>query len=177
MTIFQPRRENVSASSISKEDLLKWLYPIGNLTLESTTNEDSRGALRYAGNLYPFEIIHSENGDGMTFTIHNVGSDIILVSLLKRACYKTAYCVHCEVCEVECPTGALSVVPLVKIDKNKCIHCHKCLTFKDRGCVMANSINISETKVKTKMATSGIDRYSTFGLYLHVQTGSERLKY
>ena len=29
---------------------------------------------------------------------------------------------------------------------------------------MANSINISETKVKTKMATSGIDRYSTFGL-------------
>lgn len=24
MTIFQPRRENVSASSISKEDLLKW---------------------------------------------------------------------------------------------------------------------------------------------------------
>lgn len=147
-----------------KEDLLKWLYPIGNLTLESTMNEDSRGALRYAGNLYPFEIIHSENGDGMTFTIHNVGSDIILVSLLKRACYKTTYCVHCEVCEVECSTGALSVVPLVKIDKNKCIHCHKCLTFKDRGCVMANSINISETKVKTKMATSGIDRYSTFGL-------------
>jgi phosphoadenosine phosphosulfate reductase len=29
---------------------------------------------------------------------------------------------------------------------------------------MANSINVSETKIKTKMATSGIDRYSTFGL-------------
>ena len=29
---------------------------------------------------------------------------------------------------------------------------------------VCNSINISETKVKTKMATSGIDRYSTFGL-------------
>lgn len=147
-----------------KEELLKWLYPIGNLTFEVSTDEYTKGSLRYAGNLFPFEIAYSENGDGMTFTMHNVGTDIILVSLLKRACYKTAYCVHCEVCEVECPTGALSVVPLVKIDKDKCIHCRKCLTFKDKGCVMANSINISETKAKNNMATSGIDRYSTFGL-------------
>ena len=28
MTIFQPRRENVSASSISKEDLLKWAQDV-----------------------------------------------------------------------------------------------------------------------------------------------------
>lgn len=147
-----------------KEDLLKWLYPVGKLTIEASTEHEVRGTLRYSGNLYPFEILHSNDGEGTTFTMHNVGADIMLTSLVKRACYKTAYCVHCEVCEVECPTGALSVVPIVKIDKNKCIHCHKCLTFKDRGCVMANSINISETKIKTKMATSGIDRYSTFGL-------------
>ena len=149
-----------------KEDLLKWLYPIGKFTIEESTETVSKGSLKYSGNLYSFELTHTNDGNGSTFAVHNVGNDIILLSLLKRACYKAAYCVHCEFCEVECPTGALSVVPIVKIDKNKCVHCRKCLNFKDRGCVMANSINISETKSKpnSKMATSGIDRYSTFGL-------------
>lgn len=149
-----------------KEDLLKWLYPIGKYIIDELTETFSKGSLKYNGNLYPFELTHTNDGNGSSFVVHNVGNDIILLSLLKRACYKAAYCVHCEFCEVECPTGALSVVPIVKIDKNKCVHCRKCLNFKDRGCVMANSINISETKSKpnSKMATSRIDRYSTFGL-------------
>ena len=149
-----------------KEDLLKWLNPIGEYTIEESADFLSKGNLRYNGNVYSFELSYSNNGDGITFVVRNIGLDAILTSLLKRACYKAAYCIHCEFCEVECPTGALSVVPIVKIDKNKCVHCHKCLTFKDRGCVMASSINVSESKVKSSlnMATSGIDRYSTFGL-------------
>lgn len=149
-----------------KEDLLKWLYPIGKYTIDESLENVLKGSLKYNGNLYLFELSHTNDGNGSTFVVHNVGTDIILTSLLKRACYKATYCVHCEFCEVECPTGALSVVPIVKIDKHKCVHCRKCLNFKDRGCVMANSINISETKSKpnSKMATSGIDRYSTFGL-------------
>ena len=148
-----------------KEDLLKWLFPIGEYSLEKT-ELGSKGSIRYNGSIYQFEITNSDNGNGSTFVVNNAGIDILFVSLLKKVCYKTAYCVHCEFCEVECPTGALSVVPIVKIEKSKCVHCRKCLLFKDRGCVMANSINVSETVVKqnTKMATSGIDRYSTFGL-------------
>lgn len=147
-----------------KEDIVKWLSTIGQITINHSVNETIKGILNYKGNLYYFDLVHSLRGSGMTLIVHNIGTDIILISLLKRACYKSAYCIHCEVCEVECPTGALSVVPIVKIDKNKCVHCTKCLTFKDRGCIMANSVNISETKDKTNMATSGIDRYSTFGL-------------
>ena len=149
-----------------KEDLLKWLYPIGVYTLEESSDNINKGSLKYNSNLYSFELLHSHDGNGITFIVHNVGADILFVSLLKKACYKSAYCVHCEFCEVECPTGALSVVPIVKIDKNKCVHCRRCLNFKDRGCVMASSINISETKTNSniKMSTSGIDRYSTFGL-------------
>jgi len=90
----------------------------------------------------------------------------MLQSYIRRILYKTTYCIHCEACEVECPTGALSVVKGVKIDSNKCVHCLSCIEFKDRGCVMANSINVSEgnNKSNNKMKTSGIDKYSTFGL-------------
>lgn len=152
--------------TMPKENLLKWLIPIGDYTLDEKSETLTKGTIKYANTLYQFEIAIGHEGQGVTFTVYNVGNDIVLASLLKRACYKTTYCIHCEFCEVECPTGALSVVPIVKIDREKCVHCKKCLTFKDRGCVMANSINISESVVKnnTKMATSGIDRYSTFGL-------------
>ena len=149
-----------------KEDLIKWLYPIGKCSLIECNDKIVKGTLKYAKAVYSFEILYAERGDGFTFIVYNVGNNVILASLLKRACYKATYCIHCEFCEVECPTGALTVVPYVKIDENKCIHCQKCLTFKDRGCVVAGSINIAESTIKTntKMATSGIDRYSTFGL-------------
>lgn len=149
-----------------KEDLTKWLIPIAKFNYSEMNSSIAKGDFRYEGNLYNFEIKYKDNGIGISFKVPNIGNNVILLSLLKRACYKATYCVHCEFCEVECPTGALSVVPIVKIDTAKCIHCRKCLTFKDRGCVMASSANISESSIKTsnKMATSGIDRYSTFGL-------------
>ena len=149
-----------------KEDILKWILPIGSYTLEESSKQLSKGSIKYNNILYSFELQYTNDGNGITFVVYNIGTDIMFLSLLKRACYKAAYCVHCEFCEVECPTGALSVVPIVKIDKSKCVHCHKCLYFRDRGCVMANSINVSETKAtpNVKMSTSGIDRYSTFGL-------------
>lgn len=147
-----------------KEDILKWLVPVGAISIINRTDTEIVGSLKYEKDIFQFTIRY--DSDNFTITFSNVPNDPIFHSLLKRALYKAAYCVHCEVCEVECPTGALSVVPIVTVNKSKCIHCHKCLTFKDRGCVMANSINISESinKNNTKMATSGIDRYSTFGM-------------
>lgn len=147
-----------------KEDILKWLVPVGAISIISRTDTDIVGSLKYEKDTFQFTIKY--DSDNFTITFSNVPNDPIFHSLLKRAIYKATYCVHCEVCEVECPTGALSVVPIVTVNKKKCVHCHKCLTFKDRGCVMANSINISESinKNNTKMATSGIDRYSTFGM-------------
>lgn len=153
-----------AAVSHPKEDILKWLHPVGSVSIVNRSEELITGSLKYGKDIYAFTITYDK--DNFTIVVPNIPNDPLFVSLLKRAIYKTTYCVHCEVCEVECPTGALSVVPIVTINKNKCIHCHKCLTFKDRGCVMANSINISESvnKNNTKMATSGIDRYSTFGM-------------
>ena len=147
-----------------KENILTWLKPLGQISIMHSTDTILSGSINYQGNSYNLRI---ENDRISTIVeILNVGNDVIFQGLIKRALYKTVYCVHCEVCEVECPTGALTVTPIVKINTEKCVHCRKCLMFKDRGCVMANSINISETLSKNnkKMATSGIDRYSTFGM-------------
>ena len=76
--------------------------------------------------------------------------------------YKCSYCIQCEACEVECPTGALSVFPKITIDKSKCIHCLKCVSFHNYGCVVADSLSMASNKTITKM--SGISGYGTFGL-------------
>lgn len=146
-----------------KENLLTWLSVLGKIKINQEKNI-TKGELQYKKDIYHF-IIQTDD-DKQIIVFKNIGDEILLQGHIKRVLYKTTYCVHCETCEVECPTGALSVVPLVSVDTKKCIHCHKCLDFKERGCVMANSINISEGNIKNnnKMKTSGIDKYSTFGM-------------
>ncbi len=85
----------------------------------------------------------------------------MLVKAIKRVLYKTAYCINCEVCEVECPTGALSVYPEINIDKSKCIHCHNCLNFHEHGCIVADSL-VKSMENKTKVGN--ISKYGTFGI-------------
>ncbi|WP_165044726.1 phosphoadenosine phosphosulfate reductase family protein [Dysgonomonas sp. ZJ709] len=145
-----------------KENLLTWMNVLGKIKT-SQENNLINGELKYKKAIYHFSIQTNDNKQIIIF--ENIGDEILLQGHIKRVLYKATYCVHCETCEVECPTGALSVVPLVSVDVKKCIHCHKCLDFKERGCVMASSINISEGNTKnSKMKTSGIDKYSTFGM-------------
>ena len=145
-----------------KENLLVWMNVLGEIKI---TNNDGLidGELKYKNKIFLFTI-HSNN-DKTIIEFKNIGDEILLQGHIKRVLFKATYCVHCESCEVECQTGSLSVVPVVSVDIDKCIRCHKCLDFKERGCIMANSINISEGNIKNKkMKTSGIDKYSTFGM-------------
>ena len=148
-----------------KEEIFTWLRVLGPYQTEETS-EGTLGYIKYKGNNYRFLLQSKEDGKILTVTFFNVGKEIVFQGHIKRALYKTVYCIHCEACEVECPTGALTVVPKASVNANKCVHCLKCIEFKDRGCVMANSMNISEGNLtnKNKMKTSGIDKYSTFGL-------------
>ncbi len=75
---------------------------------------------------------------------------------------KTAYCINCEACELECPTGALSVYPEVQIDKNLCTHCHKCLEYHNVGCIVADSM-LKPTD--TNISNMKISKYGTFGIH------------
>lgn len=139
--------------------IVDWLPVLGDF---STIEQDGRinGELKFKDKVYAFNIDYSDK-NSYTFTVSNI-SDSLIIPLLKRVVYKSAYCINCEGCEVECPTGALSVYPQLKVDKEKCIHCHKCLNFHDNGCIVANSLVIS---MENNGNIGSISRYGTFGIH------------
>lgn len=144
----------------SQESVFTWLKVLGKVNY---TEQEGivRGEIKYKKNVFPFELTKSDENN-LVIEFKNVGNEILFVSHLKKVLNKSTYCVHCEVCEVECPTGALSVVPMVTVNENKCIHCFKCLYFDEKGCVIANSIKISGgNKMDSKKVS--INRYNNFG--------------
>lgn len=148
-----------------KESILTWLKVLGNYTYTQTGNQ-LEGKIKYKKNVYSFKIQFFED-DSLSFELGDTGNDVILISQIKKVLYKSTYCVHCEVCEVECPTGALSVTPIVSVNKDKCVHCYKCLDFDGKGCITASSVSASygdnQTNNNTsnmKSTKSGINRYN-----------------
>lgn len=164
MTDFKARIYN------PRENILEWLKVLGPFRYSKVENE-IKGDIKYGMQIYKLQITFLTNDNGndeiIDVVAYNAAPDIFFVGHLKRVLNKVTYCVHCEVCEVECRAGALSVVPIVKVDESKCVHCHMCLDFKDNGCVTANSIKQTEgNKVYTNMENKKypINRYNTFGL-------------
>ncbi len=121
-----------------KESLLIWLKILGDYTY---TQSDGviNGKIKYKDVIHAFEIKFLDS-DSLLFVFYETGEDVILISYLKKIVCKATFCVHCEVCEVECPTGALSVTPIATVNKDKCVHCYKCLEFNSKGCITADSI-------------------------------------
>lgn len=138
--------------------IISYLQTLGNYSL-TTTGNVSNGELKVKDKIYSFKIRNLEDNI-YEFTVDNI-YDLELIGELKKVLFKSTYCIHCETCEVECPTGALKVFPKVEIDKNKCIHCHKCLDFHEKGCIAANSLYLTKGN---KMNRTNIDRYKNFGL-------------
>ena len=143
-----------------REDIFQWFNILGDVRAESTS-QLTTGNLKYKNNLYKFLI--SNIGDNtLSIEVKGTNHDVVFLSHLKKVLYKSTYCIHCEVCEVECPTGALRVSPYVAIDTSKCVHCLKCIDFDGKGCMSASSVNISSGDNKNKMQStkSGINRYN-----------------
>lgn len=160
---FSPEKHNFRAKVINPtKDLFSWLGIIGNYHVQHASDEKILGELRYKDSVFSFEFHKDPKNNAFEFTVFDA-SDVRLITLLRRIIYKTAYCINCEACEVECPSGALSVYPQITVDATKCVHCYKCLEFHDKGCIVANSLDMTNgTNLKSK---TGIDRYSTFGLH------------
>ncbi len=149
-----------------KENIFEWLKTLGHLNLSKENDTAFQGEVKFENNVYQLSLLY-DTTNKYTIEVKNAGHDIAFISLLRRILKKTTHCVHCEVCEVECPTGALSVVPIVKIDEKKCVKCHRCLNFIDNGCETANSIKKSNGTSNAKSINTGqtsLNKYNTFGL-------------
>ncbi len=143
-----------------QSDILIWINVLGECNITKNTDcKKVKSELKIKRNIYPFEIEY--NNTGYKISISNI-SDATLIGYVKRVIYKSAFCIQCEVCEVECPTGALRIYPNFDIDKKKCTHCYKCLSFHERGCVVADSLSMAQEIDFKKM--TGISGYGTFGL-------------
>lgn len=148
-----------------KESILTWLRVLGSMSINQEGNTTYID-LNHQKQIYKCTL--EEKGDTQVFEVKGIDpKDIVVVSRFKKVCYKATYCVHCEVCEVECPTGALSVVPIATINKDKCVHCMKCIDFDGKGCHAASSISTSDTSIMTNQiknmaqgSKSGINRYN-----------------
>lgn len=150
-----------------KENIFEWLKTLGKINLNKESETLFQGEIKFGSSVYLINLSLGLTDNQFTIEVKNVGNDIVFVSLLRRVLQKAANCVHCEVCEVECPTGALTVVPIVKIDVKKCVRCHRCLNFIDNGCEVANSIKKTKgisNNHNVKSEKTSVNKYNTFGL-------------
>lgn len=134
------------------KDITTWFSAIGEFKGNS-----KYGHIKYGNSIYSFYV---ENKNHKLIIVFPNANNALFAGLVKRALYKAVFCINCEACEVECPTGALSIIPEAKINKSKCVHCQKCLNFHELGCIVAHSLKKTISK-STKMKLVG---YNNFGL-------------
>lgn len=145
----------------------KWFSTIGEYYVTKVNDQLTRGELKFEDSIYKFELNFKENS--YRFKLYGTTGKIMLVSYLTKCFTKVAYCELCGVCEIECPTGALTIRSDsgVQIDTGRCVHCHHCFGVNTKGCIIATRRAMYEggnVAMASTTKTSGIDRYSTFGL-------------
>lgn len=143
----------------ARSDIYRWLPALCDFEVERHEGVDI-GQLRYKADIVTYRIDYHSAND-YTLTISQC-VDIELERLLRRVVNKSAFCINCEVCEADCPSGALTILPEVNINNNVCTHCHKCLNSHDRGCVVADCIRMVEDS--NKKAQAKVQSYKSFGL-------------
>jgi len=150
-----------SISTKPSENFLEWIKVLGNVSYVENKNK-ILGELDLDGNYISFSF--TKKGDKEFIEFSDIQSDIKLQSKLKKVLEKSTFCVHCGVCDVECPNEAIKTYPTVQIDSNLCNNCENCIKFVQHGCYRAKSLYAGSGGDNMKKGTGGIDRYSTFGL-------------
>lgn len=153
LTVVSTKPSLVVEIKNSHKDVTTWFPAVGPVTGTAT-----KGNIKFQNSIFPYEV--TKKGDKLIVTLVNSSVNALFQGLIKRALYKAAFCINCEACEVECPTGALSILPEAKIERSKCVHCHQCLNFHELGCIVAHSLKITNSD-STRMKLIG---YNNFGL-------------
>jgi len=144
-----------------RENIREWLKIIGDCKIKYDT-DSFKGEIA-TNKITHFRSIKKENNKfQIQFQVNE--KDKLLFSKLKKILNKTTFCIHCGACEVECPTGALRVNPTVNINSKMCNHCNNCITFTEKGCLLAKSISITEGAGRMNEKRIATSKYQTFGL-------------
>ena len=155
--------ETLNVSEITfhfTESTQKWV-DVARLLGPIVERSESVGEQLIRGQIYNFKIDFDPN---LVVTYKSTGKlsrDVI--SALRGVANKVAYCNGCNACVVECPVDALTVNEnsIISVDDTKCIHCFKCISEVEKGCVSAWCL--STTLGGNNMKFIGMNRYTTFG--------------
>lgn len=142
----------------SQKRIFDWLPTLGKVSA-SIDGDCGKGIFEFEKNRYNFTIKKTSTSN-LKFKVSD-NNNIRLRFYLRRIIYKSSYCINCEACEIECPTGALSTYPDISIDSEKCIHCLKCLDYHQHGCIVADSL---VTTMGNPENSTKISPYGTFGI-------------
>lgn len=120
------------------EDWQEWAKTLGKLARAG----EGQGYIERDGAIYPYVLRRLDNSvvvevDGLAH------ADRYTLRAFRAVALKSAYCSHCQGCQVECPTGALDTRAQVRIGDN-CIACGLCLDLHGEACLTAKSLAISE---------------------------------
>ena len=127
-----------------------------------TETEGNGGVQKINGINYIFQITNM--GNRTTYSYKPFSKmDRSVISHLRGVANKVAYCCGCKACEVQCPTGAYTIQANGKIliRESLCVHCSNCISFTDKGCMVARSLSV--TQGGSGMNLKGMNCYQNFG--------------
>jgi phosphoadenosine phosphosulfate reductase len=120
------------------EDWQVWARTLGRQVLTG----ENQGLIKRQGRVYPYVIRRFDN----SMVVEVVGlakADRFVLSAFRAVAVKSAYCCHCQACQVECPTGALDTRVQVQID-DRCTACGACLDLQGKACLAFTSLKTSD---------------------------------
>jgi phosphoadenosine phosphosulfate reductase len=85
----------------------------------------------------PFKYTVETTKDGYTVSFPSEINKTTVGKHFKQVFRKSAHCVECRVCEMNCPNGCISFKDGLRIDN--CIHCRQCHAIDD-GCLVYHSV-------------------------------------
>lgn len=165
-----PIKSNVEVTDKVNELIIEITNPSSNFfewikilkpTIKQVDGETYFISTEYNQVIYKFLVFDKKNS--LQISLKKINNEQVFPSILKKIANKTTFCNRCGACDVECPTNAIKLYPKITIDSKKCIKCLKCISFVDKGCIVAKSRNKS---IGGNMASVrvNLNRYSTFGL-------------
>lgn len=141
------------------ENWQEWAKTLGRVVRTG----QGKGVIERNDNLYPYSVRCLDNS--CVVEVDNLAhADRYVFSAFRAVALKSAYCNHCQACQIECPTGALNIDDHVRIG-DSCVACGSCLNLNGDACLAAKSLATSEGCVSMRSDQErSLHTYEHFGI-------------
>lgn len=140
-----------------KTNWKEWVKTIGVLSHIS----DDVYSIKFQTKMYYLSIKQEANSITAKIKADLARENPQFVKMLKIIFRKSAYCIQCKVCEVNCVFGYLIMSDTVKVN-DACVKCQKCHKV-DKGCLVYKSIVLPKGEV-SMLRKQSLNSYSNHGV-------------